>query len=87
MCWSIQKYIFRFNIVSFRNNYSIADLSKMDLNYYAVKVGKSEEEMLDISKEFSFEQKSISFAFDIMEGQSNGNALDVFDVILAGVDI
>lgn len=83
----LKKYIFRFNIVSFRNNYSIADLSKMDLNYYAVKVGKSEEEMLDISKEFNFEQKSISSAFDIMEGQSNGNALDVFDVILAGVDI
>ena len=83
----LKKYIFRFNIVSFRNNYSIADLSKMDLNYYAVKVGKSEEEMLDISKEFNFEQKSISSAFDIMEDQSNGNALDVFDVILAGVDI
>ena len=82
-----KKYIFRFNIVSFRNNYSIADLSKMDLNYYAVKVGKSEEEMLDISKEFNFEQKSISSAFDIIEDQSNANALDVFDVILVGVDI
>lgn len=43
--------------------------------------------MLDISKEFNFEQKSISSAFDIIEDQSNGNALDVFDVILAGVDI
>jgi hypothetical protein len=83
----LKKYIFRFNIVSFRNNYSIADLSKMDLNYYAVKVGKSEEEMLDISKEFNFEQKSISSAFDIVEDQNNSNMLDVYDVILAVVDI
>lgn len=83
----LKKYIFRFNIVSFRNNYSIADLSKMDLKYYAVKVGKSEEEMLDISKEFNLEQKSINSAFDIIENQGSSNELDVYDVILAGVDI
>ncbi len=62
----IKKYVFRFNIKAFRNNYTMADLIKMDLNYTAVKVGKVYENMLDIGKEINVEtQSTISSAFDI----------------------
>ncbi|URZ05952.1 DUF6414 family protein [Clostridium felsineum] len=84
-----EKYILRFNINSFRNNYGISDLIKMNLRYLAIKVGATEEEMLNISKEFNFEQKSVSSAFDIVDEKENikSKLLGVYDVILAGVDI
>ncbi len=43
-----KRCILRFNIQAFRNNYGIADLTKMNLNYFAIKVGETKEEMLDI---------------------------------------
>ena len=58
--------VFRFNIEAFRNNYSIADLTKMDLVYYGVKVGKVDISMLDISNEFNGEKSTtITSAYDI----------------------
>lgn len=77
-----KKYVFRFNIKAFRNNYTMADLIKMDLNYTAIKVGKVYESMLDIGKEINIEQQIITSAFDISESE-----LEVYDVILAGVEI
>ena len=81
------KKILRFNINAFRNNYTIADLTKMDLTYYIVKVGRANEDSLDISKEFNMGEKLISL--DDLENGKNGDeeALDVYDVILAGVSI
>lgn len=80
-----EKYIFRFNITAFRNNYSLTDLIKMNLNYIAVKVGTAYENMLDIEKEINIEQQTISSAFEIYEGEQK--ELEVYDVILAGVEI
>ncbi len=82
----LNKYVFRFNIEAFRNNYGIADLSKMNLVYLAIKVGKVDEKMLDISKEFNIEQELISSAFDMINISKSQDELDVYDVILAGID-
>ena len=81
------KYVFRFNIEAFRNNYGIADLTKMDLTYYGIKVGRVDINLLDIDKEFNFEQGSISSAFDLENEIKNTNEIDVYDVMLAGVEI
>ena len=79
--------IFRFNIKAFRNNYTIADLTKMNLKYFATKVGSADESMLDIAKEFSMEQdKNIVSAFDLVDNKKSENEIDVYDVILAGVE-
>lgn len=82
-----EKYVFRFNIEAFRNNYGIADLTKMNLTYYGVKVGSVDINLLDINKEFNFEQGSISSAFDLENEIKNANEIDVYDVILAGVEL
>lgn len=82
-----RKYVFRFNLEAFRNNYGIADLTKMNLTYYGVKVGSVDINMLDISKEFNFEQGSINSAFDLENETNNANEIDVFDIMLAGVEI
>ena len=79
------KLVFRFNIGAFRNNYGIADLTKMDLCYYGIQVGKVDVSLLDIKKEFNFEQETITSAFDIENGISEASNIDVYDIMLAGV--
>lgn len=89
------KVVLRFNINSFRNGYKINYLLKMDLSIYAIKVGKTKLEMLNVSKELGtnfsivpkdnpdFEEAHINTETD----EKNKNAvLDVFDVLLAGVE-
>lgn len=82
-----KQYVFRFNIEAFRNNYGIADLTKMILTYYGVKVGIVDINLLDINKEFNFEQGSISSAFDLENETKNANDIDVYDILLAGVEL
>ncbi len=91
------KKILRFNINAFRNNYTIVDLTKMDLTYYIVKVGEANENSLDINKEFNMggntnkefnEDDDLITAEDLENGNSEDeDLLDVYDVILAGVSI
>lgn len=52
---SEQKIILRFNLRSFRNSYSLADLVKMNLTYHAIKVGQMPVEKLTIDSEFKQE--------------------------------
>jgi len=79
--------VFRFNIEAFRNNYGIADLTKMDLVYYGVKVGRVDINLLDISNEFNGGKTStITSAFDIEENKDVANEVDVYDIMLAGVE-
>ena len=79
------KSVFRFNIGAFRNNYGIADLTKMDLTYYGVRVGKVDVNLLDIKKEFNFEQETISSAFDIENGPDTSTQIEVYEIMLAGI--
>ena len=87
------RVILRFNINSFRNGYTISDLLKMNLSVYAIKVGRTTLDMLNVNKELgmnvsiipkdnpSYEEQS-----DDTENTSNSQVLDVFDVLLAGVE-
>ena len=80
--------VFRFNIEAFRNNYGIADLTKMNLVYYGVKVGSVDISLLDISNEFNGEKiTTINSAFDIEENTVGKNVVDVYDIMLAGIEL
>lgn len=90
------KVVLRFNINSFRNGYKINDLLKMDLSIYAIKVGKTSLDMLNINKElgtdFSIVNKDnpeyIEKADKSENDDKNTNTiLNVFDVLLAGVEV
>ncbi len=83
-----KEMVFRFNIKAFRNNYGIADLTKMNLVYYGVKVGKVDISMLDISNEFNGETKvnDIS-AYGIEQQKVADDKVDVYDILLAGVEL
>lgn len=87
------KVILRFNIKSFKNGYTISDLLKMNLSIYAIKVGRTSLDMLNVSKELDMDVSIIpkdnpSYVEDMEnENQDEGTIkLDVFDVLLAGVE-
>ncbi len=87
------RVILRFNINSFRNSYTISDLLKMDLSIYAIKVGRTSLENLNVSKELGMnvsiipkDNPSYEANEDVEEEISNSPILDVFDVLLAGVE-
>ena len=88
---SEETVILRFNIKAFRNNYKISDITKMNLTYYTVGVGKYAQEKLDINKEFQvFENNTISAeealnTLTLDENNVKNNLVDVYDVVLAGV--
>lgn len=88
---SKETVIFRFNIKSFKNNYKPTDLLKMDLTVFAVKVGRSTINKLNIDSEFNLanvERDNPSYCepkVNITEQQSD-NELAVYDVLLAGVE-
>lgn len=88
-----QKVVLRFNINSFRNGYTIRDLLKMDLSIYAIKVGKTTLDNLNINNELGINISTIkkdnpsydsTKAHKIIE-QNTKDYLEVFDVLLAGV--
>lgn len=84
---SSEKVVLRFNINAFRNNYSISDIVKMELDYHAIYVGTISEDSLTMQSEFSEKKEAIS-GYDIVKPDSAtaaATALKVYDVILAGV--
>ena len=50
--------VLRFNINAFKNDYSLADLSKMNLSYFGVKVGQCTKEQLSLEKEFEIKSST-----------------------------
>ncbi len=90
---SRSRVILRFNINSFRNSYAISDLLKMDLSIYAIKVGRTSIENLNVNKELGMNASEISRDNPSYENETNidgatlqNQMLDVFDVLLAGVE-
>lgn len=82
--------VLRFNIKAFKNNYNLADLSKMKLVYYGIKVGVCTKEQLAIEKEFEISHCNNSpDAENILDGTETDNImndnLSVYDIVLAGV--
>ncbi len=79
--------ILRFNITAFRNNYTMSDLPKMELTYYGVYVGKTDKSKLQIQDEFEFgtnQQQRIQYGQH--ETENSIEELEVYDIILAGVE-
>lgn len=87
------KVILRFNINSFKNGYTISDLLKMNLSIYAIKVGRTSLDMLDVSKELEMDvsiipkdNPSYEESNEVEDNTASQKLLDVFDVLLAGVE-
>ena len=81
------------NINSFKNGYTISDLLKMNLNIYAIKVGRTSLDMLDVSKELEMDvsiipkdNPSYEESNEVEDNTASQKILDVFDVLLAGVE-
>lgn len=81
--------VLRFNIKAFKNNYSLADLSKMKLTYFGVKVGECTKEQLSMEKEFELgakkEQPSALVIVTGDKASTSSKPLEVYDIVLAGV--
>lgn len=80
--------ILRFNRTAFRNSYTMSDLPKMRLTYYAIHVGQIEKSDLQVQKEFEFGTSKASKRVDYAsayEGDFVVSKIDVYDVVLAGV--
>ena len=87
---SVPSSVLRFNINAFKNNYSLADLSKMNLTYYGVEVGTCKQAELGIDQEFDFQGKSPKVTAESVLGMNEDapnqeNDLAVYDIVLAGV--
>ncbi|MDN5973069.1 DUF6414 family protein [Bifidobacterium crudilactis] len=84
------KLILRFNIRAFRNSYGLADLTKMRLVFHAIKVGKAREDELDVQHELSTGTPRTLDPIDLMHQEQStiqqDDLLDVYDVLLAGVE-
>lgn len=83
-----KKIIIRFNNNTFRNNYTMADIIKMQLVYYAVKVGNTSLDELSFDKEFEFDTDKydeIQLTDNPDKTRKSNQTYDVYDVLLAGV--
>ncbi len=81
--------VLRFNINAFKNDYSLADLSKMSLSFFGVRVGQCAREQLSLEKEFEINTPTNApDAREIVAGDASESLtqyLDVYDIVLAGV--
>ena len=86
--------ILRFNIDSFKNNYKISDLLKMDLTIYAVPVGKVDRKNISIVSEINAATSDDELSSydnpkygetETEKETASENILTVYDVLLAGV--
>lgn len=80
--------ILRFNRNAFRNSYTMSDLPKMQLTYYAIRVGKIDKTDLQVQKEFEFGTTKASKRVDyskMVEGGNTTTDIEVYDVVLAGI--
>ncbi|MCR5479566.1 MAG: DUF6414 family protein [Ruminococcus sp.] len=86
-----KKVIFRFNINSFKNNYKPTDLLKMNITVYAIHVGESSVDKLDVNNEFNIstyaqDNPSYTEGKEDLFNKDNNIDLKVYDVLLAGVE-
>lgn len=78
--------VLRFNINAFKNNYNLADLSKMELVYYGIKVGACKETELTIDKEFDFQKKKTEVtAESILDGDAQSHNEELYQLFDEGI--
>lgn len=81
-----KEMILRFNISGLRNNYTLSDLTKMDIKLYGIKVGKIDS--IDLSFNTMIDrlsrqnQSKIGIDFD---AEQEGNMIPIYDILVAGV--
>lgn len=83
------KRVLRFNLKAFRNNYGLTDLGRMHLVFHGVLVGRTSEHALGMEAEMSGGTGEAPVtAAELVDGKAaqTEELLDVFDVILAGVE-
>ncbi len=81
-----ERAVLRFNIKAFRNNYSISDLIKMNLDYHAIEVGTVNLANLTMQSEFEGATTDEPSGYEMMnENMTSSDEVKVYDVILAGV--
>lgn len=87
--------VMRFNINSLKNNYKINDLLKMNLSIYAIKVGTTTIEQLNVNNELDIDFANLTkdnpdyVEEDVVLEENldvKKKRLDVYDVLLAGVE-
>lgn len=81
-----KEIILRFNISAFRNNYTMSDLTKMQLNYYGVLVGKTDKERLQMQEEFMFGTNESTRVSYENHSSNNQSEIEVYDIVLAGIE-
>lgn len=84
-----KKCILRFNIQAFRNNYGLVDLGRMRLVFHGIRVGKATETSLTMQAEMAPATGPAPLTgLDVVDDVSTepGTLLDVYDVVLAGVE-
>ena len=78
--------VFIFNISGLRNNYTLSDLTKMDVKLYGIKVG--EVDSIDLSFNTMIDrlsnQRQSQLGADFDEEQNN-EKIPIYDVLVAGV--
>lgn len=81
-----KEMILRFNISGLRNNYTLSDLTKMDIKLYGIKVGKIDS--IDLSFNTMIDrlsrqnQSKIGLDFD---AEQEDNMIPIYDILVAGV--
>ncbi|MBQ0994826.1 hypothetical protein KBX08_32755 [Micromonospora sp. H61] len=84
------KCVLRFNIRAFRNNYGLTDLGRMRLVFHGILVGEATEDGLGIESEMSNDATAQTMTalelLDDSRAAANRTLLDVYDVLLAGVE-
>ncbi len=84
-----KKYILRFNLRAFRNNYGLVDLGRMQLVFHGILVGRAEEASLTMAAEMAPSTDAapinVRDLIDGVETKDDGR-LDVYDVLLAGIE-
>lgn len=81
-----EEKVFRFSSTAFRNNYTLSDIPKMQLSVYAVKVGYTDKNKMDLTSEFQFGTKRKDrkeYGDDASDVRNQ--SLEVYDVIVAGI--
>ena len=86
-----EKVVLRFNRESFKNNYKVTDLLRMNMVIYAVEVGTCKLEDLDVSNELNMPHTVVATNPDYepakpdTEDSDEAKLFKVYDVLLAGV--
>jgi hypothetical protein len=84
------KCVLRFNIRAFRNSYGLTDLGRMRLVFHGILVGQTTEDALGMESEMSNDTSAQPVtAPELLDGPNAAAAkplLDVYDVLLAGVE-